>query len=152
MRLLEKTQKKVQDDESSIIFSKKKLTPPKEAQWAPVNTETISQTAETIQIPKPEPTTPQPDRNLPGHSGRNKTNSKHTQTVGKTANESLVKPPQKKTETAIDEVIQKSEKNIEVLEKQTGFGWKKQGSKRIIYDRVRHETRYEVHEPKGTAQ
>jgi flagellar protein FlaI len=152
MSLIEKTQKKVQDEESSIISSKKKLTPPKEAQWAPVNTETISQTAETIQIPKPEPMMPQPDRNLPGHSGRNKTNSKHTQTVSKTANESLVKPPQKKTETAIDEVIQKSEKNIEVLEKQTGFGWKKQGSKRIIYDRVRHETRYEVHEPKVSDQ
>jgi flagellar protein FlaI len=144
MSIFEKTQKKAQDEESSIVSLKKKSISPNEVQGTPVVTETVSQTADSIQITKPEPTTPQRYHDLLDHVGRKKTNSKQPQTV----NESLVKPPQKKTENGTGGVIQKSEKHIEVLEKQTGFGWKKQGSKRIIYDRVRHETRYEVNEPK----
>ena len=58
------------------------------------------------------------------------------------------KTTQKKTDDELDKPSHKSSKHADVLEKQTGFGWKKQGSKHIIYDRVRHETRYEIHEPK----
>jgi flagellar protein FlaI len=148
MSIFEKTQKKAKNEESSIVSLKKKSISPNEAQGTSVFTETVSQTADSIQIPKPEPTTPQRYRDLLDDVGRKKTNSKQPQAAVKTVNESLVKPPQKKTENGTGGVIQKSEKHIEVLEKQTGFGWKKQGSKRIIYDRVRHETRYEVNEPK----
>jgi flagellar protein FlaI len=154
MSWIEKTKKKAHDEESSIISLKKNVASPKDAQGGSAVTETILQTAETIQIPKPEPPKPQRIRNILGNGDRNKTNSK--QAVAKTVNKSLTKPPQKKTETEteteIDKVIQKSSKHIDVLEKQTGFGWKKQGSKRIIYDRVRHDTRYEVNEPKVSDQ
>jgi len=152
MRLFQETEKKEEHEEASIFSLKKKSIPPKESLGVPITTQTSSQTAETIQIPKPVPTKPQHDRNLFGHVSRNKTNSKKSQTVTKTVTKILGKPPQKKTETAVDEVLQKSEKNIEILEKQTGFGWKKQASKRIIYDKARHETRYEVHEPKINEQ
>jgi flagellar protein FlaI len=154
MSWLEKTKKKGHDEESSINSLKKNGASPKDAQGGSTVTETILQTAETIQVPKPEPPKPQRIRNILGTGGRNKTNSK--QAVAKTVNKSVMKPPQKKTETEteteVDKVIQRSSKHIDVLEKQTGFGWKKQGSKRIIYDRVRHDTRYEVHEPKISEQ
>jgi len=39
------------------------------------------------------------------------------------------------------------EQNIEVIEEQKGFGWKKLGSKRIVYDHDINEYRYEVIEP-----
>jgi flagellar protein FlaI len=39
------------------------------------------------------------------------------------------------------------ERDIEVIEEQTGFGWKEQGSKRIVYDHVTHDYIYEVIEP-----
>ncbi|UCD14599.1 MAG: type II/IV secretion system ATPase subunit [Thermoplasmatales archaeon] len=42
------------------------------------------------------------------------------------------------------------ERNIEVAEEQKGFGWKKLGSKRIIYDHTDSEYKYEVIEPQLT--
>ena len=148
MSLIEKTKKKDQDEESSIVFMKKKGTQPQETQETPVITQTVTQTTETISITKPVQTPPPHYKNLIDQIGRKKPSSKQPQPAGKTTNETLVQSPQKKTEPTTEDVTQKSEKHIEVLEKQTGFGWKKQGSKRIIYDRVRHEIRYEVIEPK----
>ncbi len=40
------------------------------------------------------------------------------------------------------------EKEIEVIEDQKGFGWKKFGSKRIVYDHNINEYRYEIIEPR----
>jgi flagellar protein FlaI len=40
------------------------------------------------------------------------------------------------------------EKGIEVIEEQKGFGWKKFGSKRIVYDNNINEYRYEIVEPR----
>ncbi|MFA5102526.1 MAG: type II/IV secretion system ATPase subunit [Candidatus Thermoplasmatota archaeon] len=39
------------------------------------------------------------------------------------------------------------EQNIEVIDEQTGFGWKEQGKKQIVYDHNSHEFLYKVIEP-----
>lgn len=39
------------------------------------------------------------------------------------------------------------EKNIEIIEEQTGFGWRQQGIKHIVYDHNTHEFQYQVIEP-----
>jgi len=43
--------------------------------------------------------------------------------------------------------LEAPEREVEVIEEQTGFGWKELGSKRIIYDHVTHDFIYEVMEP-----
>jgi flagellar protein FlaI len=148
MSLLEKTQKKDQDEseESLLISLKKKSKQPKEASEKSVLTEPVSQTPDSFRITKPEQTI---QKSLLDKMRQKKTTTpKYPQgpqtTIGSTA-----KTQQKKADTAfLDPTQKQSEKHIEVIEKQTGFGWKKQGSKRIIYDRTRHETRFEVIEPK----
>ncbi len=49
--------------------------------------------------------------------------------------------------TSTDVLLEAPERDIEIIEEQTGFGWKEQGSKRIIYDHVTHDFVYEVMEP-----
>lgn len=49
--------------------------------------------------------------------------------------------------TSSDVLLEAPERDIEIIEEQTGFGWKEQGSKRIIYDHVTHDYIYEVMEP-----
>ncbi len=44
-------------------------------------------------------------------------------------------------------VHQPVEKNIEIIEEQTGFGWRQQGIKHIVYDHNTHEFQYQVIEP-----
>lgn len=44
--------------------------------------------------------------------------------------------------------IIEDEKGIEVIEEQKGFGWKKFGSKRIVYDQNINEYKYEINEPR----
>ncbi len=39
------------------------------------------------------------------------------------------------------------EKNVEIVEEQTGFGWKQLGMKHIVYDHNTHEFQYQVIEP-----
>ncbi len=57
-------------------------------------------------------------------------------------------PEQYKDEEDTDEpLIQTDEHQIEVIEEQTGFGWKQQGVKHINYDHTTHEFNYEVIEP-----
>jgi flagellar protein FlaI len=49
--------------------------------------------------------------------------------------------------TSTEVLLETPERDIEVIEEQTGFGWKEQGSKRIIYDHTTHDFVYEVIEP-----
>lgn len=47
-------------------------------------------------------------------------------------------------------ILEIGDKKIEIMEEQRGFGWKKQGTKRIIYDHTNHEYTYEITEPQLT--
>jgi flagellar protein FlaI len=49
-------------------------------------------------------------------------------------------------------ILELGEKKIEIIEEQKGFGWKQQGTKRIIYDHTNHEYNYEVIEPQLTEE
>jgi flagellar protein FlaI len=49
--------------------------------------------------------------------------------------------------TSSDVLLETPERDVEIVEEQTGFGWNGQGSKRIIYDHVTHDYVYEVMEP-----
>jgi flagellar protein FlaI len=51
------------------------------------------------------------------------------------------------TQTSTGVILELGSKKIEIIEEQTGFGWKKQGTKRIIYDHTNHEFIFEVIEP-----
>ena len=51
------------------------------------------------------------------------------------------------TQTSTGVILEIGNKKIEIIEEQTGFGWKKQGTKRIIYDHTNHEFIFEVIEP-----
>jgi flagellar protein FlaI len=148
MGLLEKAQKKDQDEsEGALLISlKKKSKQPKEASEKPVLTEPVSQTPDSFRITKPEQTI---QKSLLDKVRQKKTTTPKYPQVPQTTTASTAKTQQKKADISfLDPTQKQSEKHIEVIEKQTGFGWKKQGSKRIIYDRTRHETRYEVIEPK----
>ena len=57
------------------------------------------------------------------------------------------KQPQKVSETSTGVILELENKKIEIIEEQTGFGWKKQGTKRITYDHTNHEFKFEVIEP-----
>lgn len=155
MGSLEKTQKKDQDESggSLLLSLKKKSKQPKEISDKPIVAEQLSQTADSFRITKSEQATQQQQKSLLDKVHQKKTTApKHPQvpqTTVKTMSGPAVTTQQKNAETTLLEPPQKqSEKHVEVIEKQTGFGWKKQGTKRIIYDRTRHETRYEVIEPK----
>ena len=54
---------------------------------------------------------------------------------------------QQTTQTSTGIILELENKKIEIIEEQTGFGWKKQGTKRIIYDHTNHEFIFEVIEP-----
>ena len=54
---------------------------------------------------------------------------------------------QQTTQTSTGVILELENKKIEIIEEQTGFGWKKQGTKRIIYDHTNHEFIFEVIEP-----
>lgn len=53
-------------------------------------------------------------------------------------------------ETSFQVVPEDADKNIEIIEEQTGFGWKQLGTKHIVYDHTTHEFQYQVIEPKLT--
>lgn len=48
--------------------------------------------------------------------------------------------------------VKDGEQSIEIIDEQKGFGWKKLGSKRIVYDHNINEYRYEVIEPQLTEE
>ena len=54
---------------------------------------------------------------------------------------------QQTTQASTGVILEFQNKKIEIIEEQTGFGWKKQGTKRIIYDHTNHEFIFEVIEP-----
>lgn len=54
---------------------------------------------------------------------------------------------QQPTQPSIGVILELGDKKIEIIEEQTGFGWKKQGTKRITYDHTHHEYIFEVIEP-----
>ena len=68
------------------------------------------------------------------------------------AMQSTLEPPEyeDQQEEETEEESEEKEKQIEIIEEQTGFGWKKQGTKQIVYDHVSHEFLYEVIEPQLT--
>ena len=45
---------------------------------------------------------------------------------------------QQTTQASTGVILEFQNKKIEIIEEQTGFGWKKQGTKRIIYDHTNH--------------
>ena len=69
------------------------------------------------------------------------------QKISEIHKKSLLQAQQKKEGTT-GIVLEIAGKKIEIIEEQTGFGWKKQGTKRIIYDHTNHEFIYEIIEPK----
>ncbi|MCK5112103.1 MAG: type II/IV secretion system ATPase subunit [Thermoplasmatales archaeon] len=72
----------------------------------------------------------------------------HTEKVIEEPKGFLEKAQQRKQEKVSPSVISvKEEQSIDVIEEQKGFGWKKLGSKRIVYDHNVNEYRYEVIEP-----
>lgn len=75
----------------------------------------------------------------------------HTEKVIEEPNGLLEKAQQRKQEkkkiSASVISTKDKEQNIEVIEEQKGFGWKKLGSKRIVYDYNVNEYGYEVIEP-----
>ena len=48
--------------------------------------------------------------------------------------------------------VKDGEQSIEIIDEQKGFGWKKLGSKRIVYDHNVNEYRYELIEPQLTEE
>lgn len=62
----------------------------------------------------------------------------------------LIKARTKKTGETTAEITETKVPDIEVVETQDGFGYKKLGKKRIIFDHITNEYRYEVDEPKLT--
>ena len=69
------------------------------------------------------------------------------QKISEIHKKSLLQAQQKKEGTT-GIILEIAGKKIEIIEEQTGFGWKKQGTKRIIYDHTSHEFIYEIIEPK----
>jgi len=69
------------------------------------------------------------------------------QKISEIHKKSLLQAQQKKEGTT-GIILEIAGKKIEIIEEQTGFGWKKQGTKRIIYDHTNHEFIYEIIEPK----
>jgi flagellar protein FlaI len=59
----------------------------------------------------------------------------------------LILETQPHEESSTELPLEQPERDIEIIEEQTGFGWKEQGSKRIVYDHVTHDYIYEVMEP-----
>jgi flagellar protein FlaI len=59
---------------------------------------------------------------------------------------------QENTEASDKVILEIGDKKIEIVEEQKGFGWKQQGTKRIVYDHTNHEFTYEVIEPQLTEE
>jgi flagellar protein FlaI len=59
---------------------------------------------------------------------------------------------QENTEALDKVILEIGDKKIEIVEEQKGFGWKQQGTKRIVYDHTNHEFTYEVIEPQLTEE
>jgi flagellar protein FlaI len=150
MGLLQKTQKKGHAElEELTLITKKKSKRSKEISDGTIVAEQLSQNTDSFRITKSEQTIKHRKSLLEKARQKKTTTPKQQiQIPVQTAGGSFAKTQQKTPGTTTDELTQQQgEKNIDIIEKQTGFGWKKQGTKRIIYDRARHEYRFEVIEP-----
>jgi flagellar protein FlaI len=157
MGLLEKVQQKKSDSEGTeeitvTIKKKQRRSAPKKEERIQKKIPHVSkepfrmETSEEIpeQPPSPAPKTVQ-----------------HVKTIHEEPEEEpqpRVEPGEPTTESSEEEhheeeegdelLLQEGEQHeIEIIEEQTGFGWKKQGTKHINYDHTDHEYVYEVIEP-----
>jgi flagellar protein FlaI len=140
MGLLEKAQQKKERpelaEELSLAIEKK---PQRTAQQGP-EADTIQQPKSLLEKAQQRKTLTPPLQKLPFKQ----------KSAGKSSG-LLARARQKKQGTSASGIIrQHGEQNIEIIEEQQGFGWKKQGIKRIVYDHATLEYRFEVIEPQLT--
>ncbi|MCX6663241.1 MAG: hypothetical protein NTZ75_03245, partial [Euryarchaeota archaeon] len=156
MGLLEKAQQKKGHTavaEELLLVKAKKPQQPAHQQKETTQNEDNQQSTEAYRIALPEKTTKQP-RSLLGKPQQKKAKPERTQQTQppeqkttETPKSLLAQARQKKVEALPGEILQIGEKKIQIIEEQKGFGWKKQGTKRIIYDHTNHEYVFEVIEP-----
>ena len=156
MGLLEKAQQKKGQtsvaEELPLIKGKKRQQSAHQQKETTQN-EDNQQSTEAYRIALPEKTTKQP-RSLLEKAQQKKANPERIQQTQppeqkttETPKSLLAQARQKKVEAPPGEILQIGEKKIQIIEEQKGFGWKKQGTKRIIYDHTNHEYVFEVIEP-----
>jgi flagellar protein FlaI len=151
MGLLEKAQQKKahtsDEDERPLPKTKKRPVPPHQTKTprkekdnnSPVEEYHIHTSEKTIeqQIVQPRHITISPTEQQ----------EQTTETEATGFGTDLVFENQQNEESSTGLPLEQPERDIEIIEEQTGFGWKEQGSKRIVYDHVTHDYIYEVMEP-----
>jgi flagellar protein FlaI len=156
MGLLEKAQQKkghTTELEELLLLKKRKPQQPNTQQKETPQHNDNQGLAEPYRITVPEKTSEKP-RNLPGKPPQQKKPVQRTEPTIHPEQKTIEKPRsllvqarKKKAEAPPGEILQIGEKKIQIIEEQKGFGWKKQGEKRIIYDHDKHEYVFEVIEP-----
>jgi flagellar protein FlaI len=156
MGLLEKAQQKkghAADAEDLLQIKVKKPQQHTHHQKGTTQNEDNQQSTEAYRIASPEKTIKQP-RSLLEKAQQKKANPERTQQTQPPEQKTTEAPKsllaqarKKKDEAPPGEILQIGEKKIQIIEEQKGFGWKKQGTKRIIYDHTNHEYVFEVIEP-----
>jgi len=154
MGLLEKAQQKKEQtmlEEPAPLIAKKKQKRPKEISDDTIVTERLSQSNDSFRIATPQKNIKH-QKSIIEKAHQKKTTitqqPQSNQTMIQSTSGLLAKAQQKKAGTTTVGIIQKNgEQNIDIIEEQTGFGWKKQGTKRIMYDHALNEYRYDVIEP-----
>ncbi|MBN2599255.1 MAG: type II/IV secretion system ATPase subunit [Candidatus Thermoplasmatota archaeon] len=152
MGLLEKGQEKKEHPiitEEPPVIKRKKRQPSRQTRKEMENQAIL----EAYRIFTPEKISERPRSLL--EKAQQKKESESSGSFGQTLE--LFPPEQLPTEAPTDKapeeddaslVIQDTaEQNIEVIDEQTGFGWKEQGKKQIVYDHNSHEFLYKVIEP-----
>jgi len=156
MGLLEKAQQKKGHTavaEDLLQIKAKKPQQHVHQQKGTTQNEDNQQSTEAYRIASPEKTIKQP-RSLLEKAQQKKGNPERTQQTQSPEQKTTEAPKsllaqarKKKDEAPPGEILQIGEKKIQIIEEQKGFGWKKQGTKRIIYDHTCHEYVFEVIEP-----
>jgi len=156
MGLLEKAQqKKGHTAVAEELFLVKAKKPQQQAHQQKGTTQNKDNQAlaDTYRIASPEKTIEQPRSLLEKAQQKKKSPERIEKTwhpeqkTTETPKSLLARARQKKDEAPPGEILQIGEKKIQIIEEQKGFGWKKQGTKRIIYDHTKHEYVFEVIEP-----
>ncbi len=156
MGLLEKAQQKkghAAVAEELLLVKEKKPQQRTHHQKGTTQNEDNQQSTEAYRIASIEKTIKQP-RSLLEKTQQKKGNPERTQQTQDPEQKTTEAPKsllaqarKKKDEAPPGEILQIGEKKIQIIEEQKGFGWKKQGTKRIIYDHTSHEYVFEVIEP-----
>jgi flagellar protein FlaI len=157
MGLLEKAQQKKGHHETG---EEVQLVTEKHRQSSSDSPDTLQHPEEHRETPKsfqmvPAKTKAEHTKTLVQKTRQRKEHKAHTEQVmtleepSKTqSNGLLAKTRQRKEKTSSPATVQpQGEQPIEIIEEQKGFGWKKLGSKRIIYNHGTHDYCYEVIEP-----